>query len=164
MLTVKYSGMRSQFERPSLRTSYHLPDGYVHYEHMNKAPLYLLLLTTPALPQPASFPLDSLTGLEAKNIKMEAANYRGRRCVRLLDQPSTAGPAGQSAAILTESDFGDGTIEAEVAGSPRPGAVEAGRGFIGIAVPVQPQRGRFQCFYIRPPKWRARGPLAPHHP
>ena len=163
MLTVKYSGMRSQFERPSLRTSYHLPDGYVHYEHMNKAPLYLLLLTTPALPQPASFPLDSLTGLEAKNIKMEAANYRGRRCVRLLDQPSTAGPAGQSAAILTESDFGDGPIEAEVAGSPRSGAIEAARGFIGIAFRVQPKGDRFECFYIRPTNGRADDQLRRNH-
>src|SRR5258708_14669671 len=119
MLTVKYSGMRSQFERPSLRTSYHLPDGYVHYEHMNKAPLYLLLLTTPALPQPASFPLDSLTGLEAKNIKMEAANYRGRRCVRLLDQPSPAGPPRQWAALLSPSTVCAAPTRATRCGSPR---------------------------------------------
>jgi hypothetical protein len=130
---------------------------------MKKTILPFLLLSSLSIaqPQPATFRLDSLSGLEALNVKAEATTYRGRRCVRLLDQPGT----GQSpaVAILTGFDFGDGTIEAEIAGLPRAGAVEAARGFIGLAFHVQPHADRFECFYIRPTNGRSDDQLRRNH-
>jgi hypothetical protein len=120
-----------------------------------------IALAQPARPQRATFSLDSLSGLEALNVKAEATTYLGRRCVRLLDQP-TAGQ-GHAVAILTSSDFEDGTIEAEIAGLPRAGAVEAARGFIGLAFRVQPHADRFECFYIRPTNGRAEDQLRRNH-
>jgi hypothetical protein len=122
--------------------------------------LFLSSLST-AQPRPATFPLDSLTGLEALNVKAEATTYRGRRCIRLLDQPGSG--RGPAVAILTSTDFGDGTIEAEIAGLPRAGAVEAARGFIGIAFHVQPHADRFECFYLRPTNGRADDQLRRNH-
>jgi hypothetical protein len=130
---------------------------------MQKTILPFLLLSSLSIaqPQPATFRLDSLSGLEALNVKAEATTYRGRRCVRLLDQPGTG--QNPAVAILTGSDFGDGTIEAEIAGLPRAGAVEAARGFIGLAFHVQPHADRFECFYIRPTNGRADDQLRRNH-
>jgi hypothetical protein len=124
-------------------------------------PFLLLSSLTTAQPQRGTFPLDSLSGLEALNVKAEATTYRGRRCVRLLDQPGAG--QGHSVAILTATDFGDGTIEAEIAGLPRAGAVEAARGFIGLAFHVQPHADRFECFYLRPTNGRAEDQLRRNH-
>jgi hypothetical protein len=130
---------------------------------MNKTILALLLLPSLSIaqPRPATFRLDSLSGLEALNVKAEATTYRGRRCVRLLDQPAAA--QGHAVAILTGTDFEDGTIEAEIAGLPRAGAVEAARGFIGLAFHVQPHADRFECFYLRPTNGRAEDQLRRNH-
>jgi hypothetical protein len=108
-----------------------------------------------------TWPLDSVKGLDAINVKAEAATYRGKRAVRLLDQPGAA--ANQAAlAILSDSDFEDGTIELEVAGAPRSGAMEAARGFIGLAFRLQ-DGGRFECFYLRPTNGRADDQLRRNH-
>src|SRR5258708_35623672 len=130
---------------------------------MNKTILPLLLLPSLSIAQPqsATFPLDSLSGLEALNVKAEATTYRGRSCIRLLDQPG--GKQGHAVAILTGTDFEDGTIEAEIAGVPRAGAVEAARGFIGVAFRVQPHADRFECFYVRPTNGRAEDQLRRNH-
>jgi len=114
-----------------------------------------------------TFRLDSLTGLELRNVKGEVATYRGRRAVRLTDesgntQGGTAQP-GEALAILSGTDFKDGAIEVELAGAPRGGAIEAARGFIGIAFRVQPHGERFECFYLRPTNGRADDQLRRNH-
>ncbi len=62
---------------------------------------------------------------------------------------------GAEIAILSGSDFKDGTIEVDLAGAPKAGAVEAARGFIGIAFRVQERGSRFECFYLRPTNGRS---------
>ena len=122
-------------------------------------PLLLILFgaapapTREAKPKPAAtFRLDSLNNLEIINIKAEPATYRGKRSVHLLQStadPTTGNPEKESLAILKDTDFKNGVIEAEIAGAPRQGAPADARGFVGIAFRTQDQGGRFECFYVR---------------
>ena len=64
---------------------------------------------------------------------------------------------------LIGKDFSNGTIQAEVAGKPAPGAAAGARGFIGIAFRVQPQRERYEAFYIRPTNGRSEDQLRRNH-
>jgi hypothetical protein len=105
-----------------------------------------------------AWPLDSLKGVEPVNVKAEVATYRGRPAVRLTNQAGEQAPI----AVISDSDFADGTIQVDVAGAPRGGASEGARGFIGIAFRVQ-GAGRFECFYIRPTNGRADDQLRRNH-
>jgi hypothetical protein len=66
-------------------------------------------------------------------------------------------------AVLSTSDFEDGTIEVDVAGKPRAGAVQDARGFIGIAFRVMPDDAHFECLYLRPTNGRADDQLRRNH-
>ena len=116
----------------------------------------------------ATFPLDAMDGVKLVHVKGGTATYRGHKAIRLIDEPAaeprTPSPGGGEAlAILTPTDFEDGTIEAEIAGAPRPGASEGARGFIGIAFRVQDDGSRFECFYLRPTNGRADDQLRRNH-
>jgi hypothetical protein len=79
-------------------------------------------------------PLKTMNGLEVLGISEKGAVpvkvqsgvgcYRGRRAVRLVNDDGPVGTVsgGQVLAIIKGSDFEDGTIAAEIAGFPRPGA------------------------------------------
>jgi hypothetical protein len=110
---------------------------------------------------PRVFPLRSSEGLQLKKVKAEAASYRGRSAVRVVQLPGVTGE--DALAILPKSDFKDGTIELELAGAPGPGAVEAARGFIGVAFRVHPEAAKFECFYLRPTNGRAEDQLRRNH-
>jgi hypothetical protein len=117
-------------------------------------------------PSPTTFPLDSLNGLRIINIKAEVVEYRGRRAVRLLkrdDQGAEVKPTDESLAILSGTDFKDGTIEAELAGIPAVGAPADARGFVGIAFRVTGHGARYECFYLRPTNGRADEQLRRNH-
>lgn len=116
-----------------------------------------------AKPTDTVFRLDSADGLEAVGGKAEVANYRGRKAVKVVPMPGREGGEDSVLAILTATDFKDGVIEAEIAGSPRPGTPEDSRGFIGIAFRVQPHGSRYECFYIRPTNGRAEDQLRRNH-
>lgn len=113
--------------------------------------------------QVATYRLDSLDGLEAVHAKTEVATYRGRKALRLVPLPQPENTDDTMLAILKASDFKDGVIEAEVAGSPRPGAPSDARGFVGIAFRVQPDGSHYECFYIRPTNGRADHQLRRNH-
>jgi len=113
-------------------------------------------------------PLDSLHGLEAVNGKAEITTYRGRRAMRLLALPEQATPDhpannASMLAIVTGSDFHNGTIEVEVAGAPRAGAPEGSRGFIGLLVRAQEHGARGENIYLRPTNGRADDQLRRNH-
>src|SRR5258706_16443622 len=87
-------------------------------------------------------PLDSLHGLEAVNGKAEITTYRGRRAMRLLALPEQATPDhpannASMLAIVTGSDFHNGTVEVDVAGVPAAGDPVGSLGFIGLLVRAQ---------------------------
>lgn len=125
----------------------------------------------------ATFQLKTTDGLEVQNIqesgvepvksRIEAASYRGRRAVRIVNdvgRRADGTPAGgQAIAILKSSDFKDGTIELEIAGMPREGAPADVRGFVGIAFRVQDHGSRFECFYLRMTNGRADDQLQRNH-
>jgi len=107
-----------------------------------------------------------MSGLTPVNVNAELATYRGRHALHLLDDPgaSRSGTAGGHAlAILADSDFEDGTIEADFAAAPRTGASETARGFAGIAFRMQADGARFECIYLRPTNGRAEDQLRRNH-
>ena len=110
-----------------------------------------------------TFPLDTVSDLELVNGKAEVATHLGRRAVRFVPLPGHDSPRDSILGILTATDFKDGTIEADVAGSPRPGAPPDARGFIGIAFRVQPHGSRYECIYLRPSNGRADDQLQRNH-
>jgi hypothetical protein len=127
----------------------------------------VLLAQTKETPVAAT-PLDSLHGLEGVNGKAEITTYRGRRALHLLALPEQATPdhAASDAsmlAIVTGSAFHNGTVEVEVAGTPRAGAPEDSRGFIGLVFRAQDHGSRGENIYLRPTNGRAEDQLRRNH-
>ncbi len=106
-----------------------------------------------------TFPLAGVDGLELRGVQASAVEHGGRRAVRLVEVP---GASGDSIAVVKGADFGDGTIEVELAGRPGAGAAEGARGFVGIAFHVQAD-GHLECFYLRPTNGRADDQLRRNH-
>lgn len=109
-----------------------------------------------------TFRLASLAGLELHKVKADVVTHRGRRSVRLLDNHEQDADE-HAIAILTDSNFQDGVIEARLAGAVREGAGDFARGFVGIAFRVQPDGAQFECFYLRPTNGRADDQLRRNH-
>jgi hypothetical protein len=107
--------------------------------------------------------LDSTDSLELVNAKAELVTYRGQRAVRLVPLPGRENSDDGMLAILTGSDFKDGTIEVELAGTPRAGAPPDARGFIGVLFRVQDHGERAENFYLRPTNGRADDQLRRNH-
>jgi hypothetical protein len=111
----------------------------------------------------ASFPLNSLRGLDTLNGRAEITTYRGRPAVHLVPLPDHRNSDEAMLAILTGHDFKDGTIEVEVAGSRRADSAPDARGFIGLAFRVQPEGSKFEYVYLRPINGRAENQLQRNH-
>jgi hypothetical protein len=111
-----------------------------------------------------SVPL-SLASLKPHKVKVDQATYKGKQAIRVTDamEPKTEGNEDRLAVLLENASFQDGTIEAELAGEPGPGAFEAARGFVGIAFRVRPDVSRFECFYLRPTNGRADDQIRRNH-
>jgi hypothetical protein len=102
-----------------------------------------------------NFSLDSAKGLTPKSVTIEPASYMGRKCVRVVPAGGGTQGGGGGIAIMSGTDFHDGTIELDAAGKPGAGAGGDARGFVGVAFRVQPEGARYECFYIRPTNGRA---------
>jgi len=114
-----------------------------------------------------TMPLDSLRGIEVVDGKGEIADYRGRRALHLLP-PEHPSDDASMLGVVTGSDFHDGTIELEVAGTPRAGAPEDSRGFIGLVFRAQDhgardRAAREEIVYLRPTNGRAADQLRRNH-
>jgi hypothetical protein len=113
----------------------------------------------------------SVDKLDLHGVKAESTVYRGKQAVHLTELPPQQGEAPAGAvpategtfAIVNGSDLQDGTIEADLAGAPAPGAADAARGFIGIAFRVQQAASHFELFYLRPTNGRADDQLRRNH-
>ena len=94
-------------------------------------------------PLTRTFTLNSLSVLELHHVQAELVTYRDRQAVQLVEQgePAATDP---TIAILADSDFTDGVIEAEIAGAPRPDAPQDMRAFR-----VQPHGSRSLCSRLR---------------
>ena len=101
--------------------------------------------------------LATTKGIDVINGSVEIVDHNGRRALRLLR--ATDAPRDSSMlAILPVEDFHNGTIEIDVAGSPRPGADDYARGFIGVAFRMQGRGEKTEEFYLRPTNGRAADP------
>lgn len=99
--------------------------------------------------------LDSLAGLEAVNGSAEVVSYNGRRALHLSPSPNHQPADDAVLAIVSATDFRNGTIEVEVAGKPRKDAPADARGFIGVVFRTQDHGARGEDFYLRPTNGRA---------
>jgi hypothetical protein len=101
--------------------------------------------------------------LERVNVAAEAALYRGKAAVRLVEAPGVTGDA-ETLAVVPGARLRDGTVEIEVAGAPRAGTEAGGaRGFVGVAFRLQKDPLRYECFYLRPTNARADDQLRRNH-
>jgi hypothetical protein len=93
--------------------------------------------------------LEPVGDLTLVGARAEAVVYRGQRAVHLQSRLGHEADDDSMLAIVPASDFKDGTIEIDVAGTPIPQVPNA-RGFIGVAFRVQAHPDSFECLYIRP--------------
>ena len=125
----------------------------------------------PTQAQPTRVPLESATGLRLHNVSATPATLQGRTGLRVElseeamrrlkamtpEEQQKAVQQGlvEQFAVIEASDFGDGVIEAEIAGAPRADAGEGARGFVGIAFRLQDDLKTYDAFYLRPTNGRA---------
>src|SRR5262245_54456478 len=99
--------------------------------------LVLVQCVTASAQTPASYALESASGLRLINVAAEPATLDGKKGLRLTLAPGGS-PAAEQLAVIEGLEFSSGVIEAEIAGAPGPGAAEGARGFVGIAFRLQP--------------------------
>jgi hypothetical protein len=143
------------------------------------AALAAVMLAPAAAWAQATVPLDSAAGLRLHNVSATPATLQGRKGVRVElseetrrrvqamtpDERQQAAQQGmaEQLAVIEASDFGDGVIEAEIAGAPRPDAGEGARGFVGIAFRLQDDLKTYDAFYLRPTNGRADDQVRRNH-
>jgi hypothetical protein len=128
---------------------------------------FVLLVPTIAVSQPKQFALDAATNLRLNNVVAEPAVLQGKKGLRVTmskealerfmkmtpEQQAEAQARVGAYAVIEGLEFGNGVIEAEIAGAPAPDAGAGARGFVGIAFRVQ--NGAYDAFYLRPTNGRA---------
>jgi len=130
--------------------------------------------------QAKSYPLTSAAGLRLHNVTAEPATLHGRAGLRVTmsDQARQRLQAmtpeeqqralqmtasGEQLAVISDVEFTDGTISAEIAGDVQSGAFEGARGFVGIAFRLQPDMRTYDAFYLRPTNGRADDQVRRNH-
>ncbi len=108
-----------------------------------------------APPEARLFPLSSSDGLRLHNVVAQGAVLEGMKGVRITATAPGDTAQAEQLAIIDGLEFGDGIVEAEIAGAPAPGASGGARGFVGIAFRVQPNLRTYDAFYLRPTNGRA---------
>src|SRR5882672_487476 len=113
-----------------------------------------------AATKPGRYAVESGHGLELVHVVAKAVTYQGQKALR-LDEAKNYN--GEALALLTGSEFTDGTIEVDLAGQPAAGSDAGARGFVGIAFRSTPHAAAFDCFYLRPTNGRADDQLRRNH-
>ncbi len=104
-------------------------------------------------PQPRQYALDAVAGLTGQHVTIAAATLDGKKGVRVVESSAQTQEL-DDLAIIDDSDFANGTIEAEIAGQPAQGSQAGARGFVGIAFRVRDEK-TYDAFYLRPTNGRA---------
>ena len=90
-----------------------------------------------------------------QGVSLVSAPYQGRDAVRVtMPASATQDPAKEALSdrdymAWLDTDFGDGTIEVDLASELAPDAPDYARGFIGLAFRIDRQN-RFESIYLRP--------------
>jgi hypothetical protein len=138
---------------------------------MLRCPILAAVALVAAGAQTGHYPLDSAKGLRLQNVTAEPALLEGKVGLRLAVQEDALRDATAKVqrlspqeaaafqfdqlAVIPGLQFSDGTIEAEIAGVPAPGAGGDARGFVGIAFRVHDDLRTYDAFYLRPTNGRA---------
>src|SRR6185295_13522192 len=98
-----------------------------------------------------------VTGLRLVDAVATPVTLQGKKGLRVELAPAAVSTQPHPALLVSIDgvEFGNGVIEAEIAGSPGAGAGQGARGFVGIAFRVQPDSKTYDAFYIRPTNGRA---------
>ncbi len=131
------------------------------------------LFASSTLAQTQVHKLDSVAGLTLHNVTATPATLHGKRGLKvtvsdelkkqLRDQPVGQQSQSETLGVLDGILFGDGVIEAEIAGEPAADAPEGARGFVGIAFRLQPDLKTYDAFYLRPTNGRADDQVRRNH-
>jgi hypothetical protein len=123
------------------------------------------VIDAPAAPQAKRYALESADGLRLNNVTATPDTLQGKKSVkvtiseegqrRLASMSQAEQAKFEPLAVIEGVEFDNGTIEAEIAGEPGPGAQEGARGFVGIAFRVQNDLATYDAFYLRPTNGRA---------
>src|SRR5260370_13260145 len=108
-------------------------------------------------------PAQTIDKLKPLNVKAEPVTYQGRPAIRLTDTAPGNVPDGARLAIVSGTEFDNGTIEVDLTGDALPGTPDTVRGFTGIAFRVSPDGAKYECFYVRPKNGRSEDQLQRNH-
>ncbi len=107
-------------------------------------------------------PLKSDEQLTLINLEVRSVEHESKQGIRLNLMGKNV--QVETIAIVNGIEFGDGTIEVELAGEPSPDADPQMRGFIGIAFRLQEtELFNYDCFYLRPKNGRAKNQIQRNH-
>jgi hypothetical protein len=132
----------------------------VRLRHVTAALAAFVATTSVAAAQPRTHSIEDAKGLDLRGVVAEGREHRGKKAVRIVAAP---GAQGETLAIVPDTDFGDGTIELELAGQVLPGAPEGARGFVGLAFRLDAKTLAYDGFYVRPTNGRAMDQLRRNH-
>ncbi|MEZ2440264.1 hypothetical protein AB6805_00980 [Chitinophaga sp. RCC_12] len=94
-------------------------------------------------------------------VTVRQSDYKGKNALAL--QMTNTAINEKTVALLKNTDFHNGTIEATISGQPQVNAGEGARGFIGIAFRVSKDTSKMELFYIRPTNGRANDQVRRNH-
>jgi hypothetical protein len=118
--------------------------------------LGLAAAAAPLAGQPRQFPLTTADGVTVHGVVVTPDTLQGKPGLKMVASPEAMRQdTAETLSMLNGVEFGDGTMEAEIAGAPAPDAPEGARGFVGIAFRVQPDLRTYDAFYLRPTNGRA---------
>jgi hypothetical protein len=131
-------------------------------------PVVLLALLaaarSPTSTAATTYRFNSTDNLEIINTRAQIVTYRGRRALHLAPPNANADPDhGSMIALVNNSGFKNGAIEAEVAGLPITLMDSTARGFVGIVFRAQPHAAKAENIYLRPTNGRADDQLRRNH-
>lgn len=102
----------------------------------------------------------STKNFDPVNVVLEETAYKSKKAIRVTEKSQ----GDETIAIVNGIQFGNGTIELELAGKRLPNANPGARGFIGVAFRVTNNDSlRYDCFYLRPTNGRADDQLQRNH-
>lgn len=107
--------------------------------------------------------LDDPESLILHKVESAIVTYNGRSALRVVEAEEHRDSTPDKFVIVRGLEFGNGSIEVDVAGMPLAGAQAGARGFIGIVFRVSSNAEVYECFYIRPTNGRAEDQLRRNH-
>jgi hypothetical protein len=132
-------------------------------KNMKRLALTILMFTLSAVAQnpTASHALNTGEELHPFGVLAKPATFKGKKAMRIIEDPAAKESLG--VALLSGSNFKNGTLEVELAAQPAAGAGEGARGFVGLVFRSAADASKFEYIYLRPTNGRADDQLRRNH-